>query len=229
MNPNLDLLIQAAARLEPLLDQLVFLGGCATGLLITDPAAPDIRSTVDVDVIVEVSSLPDYHAFSQQLCELGFREDNSEGAPICRWVAEQIILDVMPTDSRILGFSNRWYQLALQNAIETIIDGYKIRTVTAPFFLGTKLEAFYGRGNGDYLGSHDLEDMISVIDGRPTIIQEIRASDEELRTYLANEFSRLTSIEGFMDALPGHLPGGLPSQARLPGLKARIREIAQVG
>ena len=39
--------------------------------------------------------------------------------------------------------------------------------VTAPYFMATKIEAFYGRGGDDFLGSHDMEDIITVIDGRP--------------------------------------------------------------
>lgn len=49
---NLDHLRLAAIELEPFLDRVVFLGGCTTGLFITDPAAGDIRPTKDVDVIV---------------------------------------------------------------------------------------------------------------------------------------------------------------------------------
>jgi hypothetical protein len=40
-NPNLQLLTDAAKLLEPLLGELVFVGGCATALLITDSAAAD--------------------------------------------------------------------------------------------------------------------------------------------------------------------------------------------
>ena len=60
-NPNLLILEMAADKLGPLVDRVVFLGGCATGLLITDPAAPPMRTTIDVDVIVEVASLSGYH------------------------------------------------------------------------------------------------------------------------------------------------------------------------
>jgi hypothetical protein len=35
-NPNLQLLTDAAKLLEPILGELVFVGGCATALLITD-------------------------------------------------------------------------------------------------------------------------------------------------------------------------------------------------
>ncbi len=56
MNPNLEILYAAVHRLGPLADAMVFLGGCATGLLLTDSAAAPVRATLDVDVIVEVAS-----------------------------------------------------------------------------------------------------------------------------------------------------------------------------
>jgi hypothetical protein len=53
--PNLDPLERAAAMLQPLLPEIVFVGGCATGLLITDPGAGAVRGTYDVDVITEIA------------------------------------------------------------------------------------------------------------------------------------------------------------------------------
>lgn len=34
----------------------------------------------------------------------------SHGAPVCRRVQERTILDIMPLDKTILGFSNRWLE-----------------------------------------------------------------------------------------------------------------------
>ena len=117
-NPNLLILEMAVGALDSLADDMVFLGGCATGLLITDTAAPVIRATKDVDVITEVASLVDYHRLSGQLRGLGFTEDQSKDAPICRWLGHGVILDVMPTEEKILGFGNQWYQPALENAMQ---------------------------------------------------------------------------------------------------------------
>ena len=39
-NPNLEIMQLAVEQLGELVNEMVFLGGCATGLLITDPAAP---------------------------------------------------------------------------------------------------------------------------------------------------------------------------------------------
>jgi hypothetical protein len=55
------------------------------------------------------------------------------------------------------------------------------------------LEAFRGRGNGVLLVSHDLRDIVTVVDGRPALIDELRGAPEEFRTYVATEISSLLS------------------------------------
>jgi len=70
-NPNLQLLTDAAKLLEPILGELVFVGGCATALLISDTAAADVRPTFDVDAIAEITSYAGYTEFSEKLRKLG--------------------------------------------------------------------------------------------------------------------------------------------------------------
>jgi len=113
-NPNMEMLQVAVDRLGPLVDDLVFLGGCATGLLLTDPAAPPIRITRDVDAMVEVATLASYHNFNEKLRKRGFSEDTDPDAPICRWQSESIVLDIMPTDPELLGFGNQWFGRAFK-------------------------------------------------------------------------------------------------------------------
>ena len=115
---NLEQLITAAQFLRPLLDELVFVGGAVTGLLMTDEAAGEPRPTLDVDAIVEITSYAQYTLFGERLRALGFNEDTSDGAPVCRWVQQQTLLDVMPLEERILGFSNRWYRAAMRTAVK---------------------------------------------------------------------------------------------------------------
>ena len=226
-NPNLQILEKAVEQLGVLSDDMVFLGGCATGLLLTDVAAPPIRVTRDVDVITEVASLGDYHRLSDRLRERGFKEDQSPDAPICRWVASGVVLDIMPTSPEILGFGNEWYGPALNAATSIELpSGRLIRMVTAPFFLATKLVAFDSRGNGDYMMSHDVEDLVAVIDGRPEIAQEVKEAGETLRRYLEERFKLLVQDARFIDALAGHLPGDAASQARVPLVLERLTAIA---
>jgi hypothetical protein len=56
--------------LKPLLEDLTFVGGCATGMLITDAAVPAARPTFDVDTIAEITSYAEYVSFAEKI--LGF-------------------------------------------------------------------------------------------------------------------------------------------------------------
>jgi len=226
-DPNRAQLEAAVRVLQPLLDELVFAGGCATGLLITDPAAGSVRATMDVDVITEVASYAEYASLSERLRGLGLSEDSSEGAPTCRWRYRDLLVDVMPTDEHVLGFSNRWYASAIAAARRITIAGLDIRLVTAVYFLATKFEAFRGRGRNDYRGSHDLEDVIAVIDGRPELLHEVGEAPDDVRTYVATEARKLLGTRSFVDALPGFLFPDSASQGRAPLLLERLRTLAQ--
>jgi hypothetical protein len=225
-DPNLPLLEAAVRLLQPLLDELVFVGGCATGLLITDPAAGGIRPTKDVDTITEAASYAEYATLSERLRELKLHEDHREGAPTCRWRHGDLTIDVMPTDEKILGFSNRWYEPAIASAQNVEIAGLSIQLITPVYFLATKLEAFRGRGNDDYSGSHDLEDLIAVVDGRPEIVQEVRNAPIDVRRYIASEVGRLLGTRMFVDALAGFLLPDAASQGRLSVLRERLGALA---
>lgn len=224
---NLELLAEAAGLLKPLLGELVFVGGCTTALLITDKAAAEVRPTYDVDAIAEIGSYAAYADFSERLRRCGFTEDTSEGAPICRWRQRKTILDVMPLDAKILGFSNFWYKPALDAAVLHELEAdLSVRVVTAVYFCATKLEAFAGRGKNDYQSSHDLEDLMAVVDGRAELIEEIHRAEAEVRTYIAAEVRKLLPTSEFLDALPGYLLPDEASQARVSILLDRLKKIA---
>lgn len=228
-NPNLAILILAVDRLGDLSDKMVFLGGCATGLLISDPASPPIRVTKDVDAIVQVYSRSEYYKLSDQLKGKGFKEDHSDGAPLCRWVVNDVILDVMPTDEKILGFSNHWYESAINNPYKIMLpNGRQINLVSPAYFLITKLEAFDGRGKGDFLLSHDIEDIVAVLDGRPELLDEIQSSDEELVKVLSIRFKELGDNRHFVDAIYGHMPTDEASQSRVALILKLIKKISEL-
>lgn len=116
-SPNRDRLLRTARLIRPLLGEFVFVGGQVADLLVTDPAAVRVRPTDDVDVVVPVTTRTAYHALQLRLMVLGFTPDHRAGAPVCRMrTADDLILDVMPLDEAILGFSNRWYPSAFTNA-----------------------------------------------------------------------------------------------------------------
>ena len=224
---NLELLAEAARLLKPLLGELVFVGGSTTALLITDKAAAEVRPTYDVDAIAEITSYAAYADFSERLRGRGFKEDTSEGAPICRWRQKKTILDVMPLDANILGFSNLWYKPALESSVEHELEpDLRVRVVTAVYFCATKLEAFAGRGKNDYQSSHDLEDLMAVVDGRAELVEEIRDRVGNVRAYIAAEIRKLLAVREFLDALPGYVLPDPASQARVSILLERLKKIA---
>lgn len=231
-NPNLEILELVANALGPVCDDVVFVGGCATGLLLTLARPDRIRITQDVDIIVQALTARDYHAIEDKVRVRGFSNDMRPGAPICRWVYGAVTVDLMPTVHDILGFANRWYPLAIETATTvTLESGLSIRLISAPVFIATKLEAFRDRGHHadgqpDYLGSHDLEDIITVVDRRPELLAECAASPPELRGYLAQAFSRLLADADFNTTLAGHLPGDASSQGRLQKLRDALRDLA---
>ena len=212
-DPNLRLLEEAATQLAPFLREIVFVGGVTLGLLITDKAAAPIRSTDDVDVIAEILTYVDYIAFSERLRKAQFTEDTSEEPLTCRWFHGKLKLDVLALSREVLGYTNLWYESALHHAVPFVLpSGQAIRVITAPYFLGTKMEAVRGRGQLDFQASHDLEDFIAVIDGRSTILREIADSPSDVREYLVEAIASLLNEPRFLDAVPGFVldSGGVP-------------------
>jgi hypothetical protein len=225
-DPNRALFESVVHLLAPLLDELVFVGGCTTGLLLTDPAAAGIRPTKDVDAIVDVTSYAKYAALSERLRALGLAEDTTPGAPLCRWRRDDLIVDVMPMDERVLGFSNRWYPAAIETAQTLEIAGHNVRIVAPALFIATKLEAFHGRGGDDVFASHDLEDIIVVVDGRPAIADDIAAAPDGVRAYIGAEIRALIDSRDFIEALPDFLLPDPASQARRTLIERRLRELS---
>jgi hypothetical protein len=206
-DPNYEYLLLIADALGELRNDVVFVGGCTAGLLLTDHAAEGIRVTKDVDAIVEAATLRQYYQLESRLPALGFVRDANSNV-ICRWRhnASGVLFDLMPIDPAILGFSNRWYPEAARTAARVRLnDRVEIRRISAPAFVATKLEAFLDRGCGDFLSSHDLEDVLAVVNGRPCIVDELQTAPPDLRQFVRETIGALLSEARFASYLPGLL------------------------
>lgn len=193
-----------ARALGPLRERLVFVGGCATGLLVTNPAAADVRPTEDVDAIVEVASLAGYHAMQPLLAERGFTQTMEDNTPAYRWYWKRMQLDLVPVDEKVMGFANRWYRPGYAAALTRELEpGLTLRHLSAPYFLATKFEAYLDRGGRDVYLSHDLEDIITVVDGRAELPDELAHADAPLRGHVAHQTRELLAHPELPNALPG--------------------------
>lgn len=222
-DPNLSILIRVAEALGELRDELVFVGGCAAGLLVTDAVASGVRPTQDVDAVVEAATLAGFHAVEARLPAHGFARD-ADSEVICRWKhrASGTTFDLMPTEPGVLGFANRWYPEAVRTALAIVLPGdIRIRLISAPAFIATKLEAFASRGNRDVY-SHDLEDILVVVDGRGELAHELRLASTELQAAVRKEVSALLQRRDFENALPGLIA----DRTRIETVLGRLREIA---
>jgi predicted nucleotidyltransferase len=198
----------AEALGDDLRDKLVFVGGCTTALLLTDPiTSEDVRATTDVDLIVGLAGYGGWARLQEHLRGRGFSE-SSEDDVMCRMRLGDLKVDFMPDDDKILGFSNRWYAEGIRTAVTRVLPGGReIRCLTPPLFLATKLEAYLGRGNDDPLGSHDLEDILLVVDGREELAGEVRDADREIRSFIGEQLRLLRAHPDFEHFLHGNIKG----------------------
>ncbi|OGT69970.1 MAG: hypothetical protein A3H44_14675 [Gammaproteobacteria bacterium RIFCSPLOWO2_02_FULL_57_10] len=226
-----DMLKCVASALGPdLRTQMTFVGGCTTGLLITDDFTREqVRSTDDVDLIVHVIGYMGFMQMQERLKASGFQIGPSsaeEPMPICAMTLGALRVDFMPDDENILGFSNRWYRQAVETATDYPLDHDLIIKLVHPvYFLATKLEAYKHRGKGDPLESRDIEDILNVVDGRQELLDEVSAGAVEIRRYISEEISTLLQNDDFAYAVQ--------SQSRGDGMREallfeRLESLARV-
>lgn len=225
-----EMLYLAADRLGPLRSRVVFVGGAVTGLLVTDPGAAESRPTDDIDVVFEVASYFEYRATEIQLHALGFENDTRSGAPTCRYLHGALVLDLMPTNESVLGYTNIWYHHTVKSAEPFLLrrngrPNLEIQLVTPACFLATKLEAFRDRGGGDLL-HRDVEDIVALVDGRSTLVSELVLEDPPLTEYIAAGFQWLLG-SGLASQLRGHLAHDASGDGRLPILLDRFLQISR--
>lgn len=190
----------------------VFVGG-AILLLYSNSPIIDVRSTNDIDVIIEILNYGERAKLEDQLRALGFHHDVESGI-ICRYRHQGFIVDIMPTDDDSIGFKNIWYPLAFETAVYVLLDEHTtLKIPNAPCYLATKFEAFKTRGQYDGYISHDFEDIVFVLQTRSTIWNEMNDTSEELKQYLKKEFTQLLNHSIFLDWLDGNVDHKLDRNA----------------
>lgn len=200
----IELINRAAEHLGDLCPDVVFLGGAVVGLLLTDKGAAPPRITRDVDVAIEVgASILDLQALDDRLLGLGFRNDMQ--GPTCRYLHGASVVDVIPVRRESNTDPNPWYPLAMGTAWPYTLDnGITVKVIDPVCFLGTKMAAFRSPSrehHDDIFLSRDFADMVSVIDGRSTIVAEAAESDSALTAFLSQEFKAVLGSDHLDEAL----------------------------
>ena len=202
-----------------------FLGGSVLTLLVTDKTADAIRVTKDVDVMMSIRSRKEYHAADAELERRGFKHDTREDAPVCRWICDDVTVDVLPIREDVLGWNSKWFEQALAEAQTITLGGHLIKTITAPYFVALKLEAFEDRGQKDFLCSTDFEDVICLFNGRASIVDEIVANPC-LQQGLAAKFKDYLASTDLEDAVEGFVQTENNPEVRKDRILSAFRRIA---
>ncbi len=220
MSKDLSFLTSSIPHLQPLLDEALFIGGAVVPLYITDPALLYVRPTLGIDILTAATSYNGYQATVDKLLGLGFRHD-IEG-PICRFLKGGLTVDLMTPDESVLGFSNCYYREALENPdVFELPNGLAIRIPTPPLMLATKLAAYESRGKADPAVSKDLDDIVTLVDGRAELIEEVGGSRLELRHFIATGLRGIATHKIARHILP-RLFLGPDAEARHDRLRRRI-------
>nr|WP_314867683.1 hypothetical protein [uncultured Flavobacterium sp.] len=202
---NLALVAQVAKGLQELKDKMVFIGGAVISLYTDDPAADEIRPTADIDMTINLANYAEWAQMQERLAELGFYPD-PQGQSICSYKFKDIAIDIMPAENSSIGVTNIWYKPGFKYLQKvTLEDETVINILPSPYFLATKLEAFKDRGQNDFYGSHDFEDIIYLLDNRTTIVEEIVAADDDIRLYIKEELTTIKKHKQAGEILAMHI------------------------
>ena len=190
---NKERVLKIAAALEELNTKVVYVGGSVVQFYASDQGAANPMTTYDVDCVVDLTSYFEYNGFEEELHGKNFSNDTSEGAPICRFLYDDEIVDFMPKVDTGIGESNRWYPKGVEHKQSFSINS-KIAIYIMPvtYYLASKFDALHSRGGTDYRGSKDFEDIVYVVNTCLNLKEEIgKIDDEALKEFLKSEFSAL--------------------------------------
>lgn len=209
MSSNIRRLRVIADGLGDLCREVVYVGGSVAELYADDPAATEVRPTMDVDCVIELATYGSLQEFEDLLRKRRFVNDIESGV-ICRWKYNGEVVDIMPDRDSILGFTNRWYHPGIQRRVTCELpDGTIINILPPLYYLATKIEAIKGRGGDDLRFSHDFEDFIYVVNNRSDIMPLFdNEHDKVLVEYISSWATQLLRRPNYREEIECMLPYG---------------------
>lgn len=219
---NINIVAEIAGALKHLKKEVVFVGGAVISLYADDPAADEIRPTLDVDITLNIASLKDWTPLQEELIALGFYP-NPAGTALCNYLYQGIPVDIMMAHTTAFGPANRWYSIGFEQLWTAKAKEEEINIFSPPCYLATKFEAFNDRAR-DFRTSHDMEDIVYILNNRGTIAEEIEAGDKRIRSFLTNELQAMGNKGILEEALLAHMPPDMTGK-RLTIVKEKITRI----
>ncbi|NDP27801.1 MAG: hypothetical protein GZ087_10305 [Flavobacterium sp.] len=202
---NNAIIERIANALGELNEKVIYVGGATVSLYINDPAAEDVRPTKDVDISIKVASFVELENIREQLTTKGFVQ-SSDLEVICRFKFEDILVDVMATKPIAWAPANPWFAKGFEKLEKIKVNNTTIQIMPLTFFLASKFTAFHDRGGNDPRFSHDLEDIIYIIDNRTDWHQMlINEEDQAVKEFLINEFRTVLKSNKIQEAILGNL------------------------
>lgn len=196
--------IKVARALGELNQEVVFVGGAMVGLYIDDQAAEDIRPTKDLDLTFQITTASKLEAIRELLTQKGFRQTHEDNV-ICRFRYDEILVDVMSTKAVGWAPSNRWFMPGFEKAYEYDLREIKIQLMPLPYFLASKMEAFFDRGINDLYASHDFEDILYIFNYTNDVAEQVLGADKPVRDYIKECVNRILGVEQIKSVIPAHL------------------------
>jgi predicted nucleotidyltransferase len=221
-NQHIELITRVAEALGDLNDQVVYVGGAVVSLYVTDPAAPDVRPTDDVDITLEITSLFKLEALREELNRKGFTQSPDDNV-MCRFRYEGIKVDVMATQEVGWAPANPWFKPGFDHLENRTVGGFKLRVLSLPYFLASKLTAFRSRAK-DPRTSHDLEDVIYLLDNRDDLTEEIRSAPDDVKKFLKEEFGNMLGDELIREAMVANLEYEIQTE-RFAMIEEKLTEV----
>jgi len=200
---NIEMIKTVYKALDNLNEDVVYVGGSVMELYVSDYAASKSRATDDVDIIAEILTKSKYDIFEEELRRKGFKND-IEG-PACRFIFDNVKVDLISTQNSATGITNKWYETGFKKKITVRAGNVDINILPVAYYLASKLEAFKSRGARDPRSSHDLEDIIYVMDGNEGIKNAILSSEQDVIEYFRYEFGEFLKNENIREIINGHL------------------------
>ena len=219
---------EGLAPLRDMLAEMTLVGGASIGMWL-DAGAPPARQTNDIDLVVMCRTRVQYYAVAERLRARGLAEDPTSSV-LCRWVSRSgTIIDVMPVEQDVLGFSNAWYLDAFEEAEPVVLpSGATLPVATTPYLLATKFDAFdspHRADGGDHLASADMHDVVALIDGRTDLERDFASVRPAVRKHVRRRISQPSETQIGL-ALLNYLPPDSSAAQRERRIRTRIAWIA---